>query len=274
MMFDSVREELQSKVTSGRLAPRPEVKQEMLVEMASPPMVARPILPPPAAPLMHSHIVSRSGAAVAVARPQTVAAVAVVPQPVRRVETADLTAPKTNPTLVGFQSKNATLPDWRIQLQNAVQQRRGGRVATPSSGHAPAIAEAATNPAPILSAQPAPRVELQTPEPKISDPRVANALRRINESRNAFFEPERKKVVPAPMSAAPKPYKFDVVPTNSAPSIPMAAKPNLAQRPRLVSTPLPLERNTNKLPPIAMRPLAREVAELPWKLGSNSRLQP
>jgi len=262
-MFDSVREELQTKITSGRLSPRPEVKQEMPLEMVSTPMAAKPIQPPRATPSMPSQMVSGLGAAVAVARPQTSQAVAVAPQPVRRVETADLVAPKTSPTLVGFQSKNATLPDWRIQLQNAVQQRKGGQVETAANVEVPANVEVAANPAPVLKAQVVKRAEPNTVESKISDPRVANALRRINESRNTFLETEKKAISRPPMPVAPKPYKFDVVPTNAAPSMPMPmpAKPNQAPKPRLVSAPAPLKRDTNKLPPIAMRPLEQAVVE-------------
>lgn len=263
-MFDSVREELQTKITSGRLTPRPDVKQEIPEELVSTPMVAKPIQPPRPAPSIPSPIVSRTAAAVAVARPQTSQAVAVAPQPVRRVETSDLVAPKTSPTLVGFQSKNATLPDWRIQLQNAVQQRKGGQVEASANGQASLNAEVTERPAPVLKAQVAKRTEPNTVEPKISDPRVANALKRINESRNTFLETEKKTIAPKPMPAAPRPYKFDVVPTNVAPSMQasMPAKPNQAPKPRLVSSPTPLKRDTNKLPPLAVRPLDQPLMEV------------
>src|SRR5437868_4956139 len=87
MMRDTVREELQPKITPGG-APKTEAQ-------------ARPAATP---------VMSPSPA-----------------QAVRRVDTAGLVAPKTSPTLVEFQNKNAPLPDWRIQLQNAVQQRKGGQ---------------------------------------------------------------------------------------------------------------------------------------------------
>src|SRR5258708_40361167 len=42
------------------------------------------------------------------------------PRPVRTI-TTELNRQKTSPTLVEFQTKSATLPDWRLQLQNAVR---------------------------------------------------------------------------------------------------------------------------------------------------------
>src|SRR5438445_12519999 len=90
MMNDTVREELQTKITLG-INPHIEVKTDPTPGRA--PLSPRPamIAPPPA---MN------------------------VSPPVKRVDTAGLTVSKTSPTLVEFQNKNASLPDWRIQLQN------------------------------------------------------------------------------------------------------------------------------------------------------------
>ena len=91
-MHDSVREELQSKityVTTPRIVGREQPKPVSEPISQRPLMVAMPIA--------------------------------------KRQETADLAVSKTSPTLVEFQNKNASLPDWRLQLQNAVQQRKGGQ---------------------------------------------------------------------------------------------------------------------------------------------------
>src|SRR5204863_515828 len=82
----------------------------------------------------------------------------------KRGDTAGLVAPKTSPTLVEFQNKNAPLPDWRIQLQNAVQQRKSGQAAA-SPQLSMSVATAA-EPAPVAA----------EPAPPAADPRVANAL--------------------------------------------------------------------------------------------------
>ncbi|MFT3746369.1 MAG: RDD family protein [Pyrinomonadaceae bacterium] len=245
MMFDSVREELQTKITSGRLIPKPEVRQESTFEMHAPVIAAKPI---------SVQTALRANAAVALSHPQTAPAVAAAPvvaPPPRRVETADLRVPKTSPTLVGFQSKNATLPDWRIQLQNAVQQRKGGAAVAVAAPEAPEAVTPA--PAPILKAQAPITPQPAAVQPPISDPRVANALKRINESRDTFLEAPKKKPVTPPM-AAPKPYKFDVVAGNPSPAIAPQARFEPTSKPQLVKAPAPLRRDTNKLPPIAVRP--------------------
>src|SRR5688572_17172434 len=38
-------------------------------------------------------------------------------------ETTEFGRKKTSPTLVGFQPKTSTVPDWRLQLQNSIRQR-------------------------------------------------------------------------------------------------------------------------------------------------------
>ena len=166
MMNDTVREELRTKIsigTASRIEPKPAHTSERGTMTPRPAMIA--------------------------------------PQPVKRQETADLVTFKTSPTLVGFQNKNAALPDWRIQLQNAVQQRKGGRVdavaSSPNNG-----TQFPTNGGAALKVEIVQRVEAE-PAPEISDPRVANAMRRIAESRETFLEPQ-----PAPKkSIAPKPVK-------------------------------------------------------------------
>ena len=109
MMNDSVREELQPKITSGPLA-RPSATPQM-------PVANRP----------------------APQRPPMIAQ----PQMQKHQETGGLHASKTSPTLVEFQNKNSSLPDWRLQLQNAVQQRKGGQSAVATTESAMATTESA-----------------------------------------------------------------------------------------------------------------------------------
>jgi uncharacterized RDD family membrane protein YckC len=175
----------------------------------------------------------------------------------KRTETAGLTAAKTSPTLVEFQSKNASLPDWRLQLQNAVQQRKGSQVAVqdeprpamqfPASGAAAMRAEIA----------PGPAAESET---EISDPRVASAMRRIAESRKTFLEPEPKR--PAKMRP------FGVVAPNRMAASAAAPAPALtrtvtAPKPKLVEpAQIAEKRDTNKLPPIEkVQDLSTIIAE-------------
>lgn len=211
MMYDTVREELQDKI-------KPGIAQ---VIEAKPPISNRPAMDRsliPARPLMQ----------------------ATAAQPIKRTETAGLRIPKTSPTLVGFQNKKAALPDWRIELQNAVQQRKGGVIEAARSGDTQYPVNGGT----ALKAEVVQRVEPALPQ-TISDPRVANAMRRIEESRRTFFEPEVK-----PKKAAPA-RPFGVVASNNSAAAVAPARDNIAPKPTLVPNPqIILKRNTNKLPRI------------------------
>lgn len=205
MKDDSVREELQTKITQG-VPVRPAVASERN------PLPQRPamMVPQAAAPAM-------------------------------KVQTAELVAPKTSPTLVGFQAKSTSLPDWRLQMQNAVQQRKG------NSGdlgrHFP------TNGGTALKAEP---VRVAEPAVEIADSRVANAMRRIEESRKTFLEPAPQPKNAAVAKAFP-PRPFGVVTPNGLPSTSGATQMATVQKPRLVTPnamPFAEKRNTNKLPPL------------------------
>lgn len=229
MMNDTVREDLASKITSGELPRLPQGRAaEMIVR-------ERPVM-------------------------------AAAPEPVRKAVTADLRTPKTSPTLVEFQNKNASLPDWRLQLQNAVQARRGSSATSesertfPTNGGAALKAEVVQPPPPAAAT------------PNISDPRVANAIRRIDSSRQRFAEPAIKR--PEPPKAAPRAFPFDVVSGGERKPV-VAARPLTAARaqaalgttskPKLVVPPPAnaLKRDTNKLPRIPVSETIERVTPIP-----------
>lgn len=230
MRNDTVREELHKKISSGPLpavSPRPEPRA------FRPPQPVRVTPTPP-------------------------------PSPVRTV-TAGLVAPKTSPTLVDFQNKNATLPDWRIQLQNAVQQRKGGVAITAAvSTETPIFA---SNGAAALKAEIISKREMEDELGlDTSDPLVAKAMLRIAESRKAFLEPAahvKKRAVARPFGV--------VAPTANASAAAAPARINTPQKPtivppQVVAPPQVLEkRDTNKLPPIEKvveaEPAAMPVAD-------------
>jgi uncharacterized RDD family membrane protein YckC len=173
--------------------------------------------------------------------------------PVKTV-TADLSVKKTSPTLVGFQSKNPTMPDWRLQLQNSVRQRSGGspQLGATDAISAPAGKKQTTNGANALKIEAAP----EPPPPAHANPRVANALKRIEESRKNFLENDATNMPAAQKPAlSPRAYPFNVVSRfpgaqadRPAPAAP-AASP---AKPRLISS-LRIEKrglDTNKLPPL------------------------
>ena len=218
MMNDTVREELQSKITSGNL-----------------PRIARPEPPRAAANQMPSRpaIITPPAAGMA-----------------KRQVTAALNPPKTSPTLVEFQNKNTTVPDWRLQLQNAVQQRKGGQSPTSKQEHS-----FPTNGGAALKAEIVQPVTETVPVQEISDPRVANAMRRIDRSRKVFSAETAVKR-PSPPQVPPRAFPFDVVENTARPAVRSAAMPNPQPKPKLVvPTPPPeLKLDTNKLPPLPALP--------------------
>lgn len=211
MKDDSVREELQTKITQG-VPVRREASIAVAAAVAEPkPFALRPSMMPPQATTPTAP----------------------------KVQTAELVAPKTSPTLVGFQAKSTSLPDWRLQMQNAVQQRKGtsgdlGRTFPTNGGAA-------------LKAEP-----IRVPETiaEIADSRVANALKRIEESRKTFLEPTPATTKTlAPKAFPPRPFGV-VSPTGAATA---TAKSPTLQKPRLVNPPAAspgAKRDTNKLPPL------------------------
>jgi len=218
MMNDTVREELQVKVSNGRVA----------TAVARAPMLAQQSLPQPAP--------------------------AVQPAQPRNRSTSNLSSQKTSKTLIAFQNKNASLPDWRMQLHNAVQQRKG---TTPAVVEAPlpkVVDDSLT-----VKAAPAARSS-DIP----ADPRVANAMRRINESRETFHQP---------LPHTPRPghvRSFNVVPpgNNTAPARTEAIA---AEKPILVPAPLAVpKRDTNKLPQLDVSSEPGPVAIDPTKETSTN----
>ena len=231
MKDDSVREELQTKITQGV-----PVRREAAVASFPPVAERKPLAPRPAM------IASQAAA------------------PALKVQTAELVAPNTSPTLVGFQAKSTSLPEWRLQVQNAVQQRKGN---SGDLGHT-----FPTNGGAALKAEP-----IRVPEPiaVIADLRVANALRRIEESRKTFLEPAVEPKKPMAAKAFP-PRPFGVVsPTGSGTS---TTHSPAMQKPRLVTPtdmPVVAKRDTNKLPPLGV-PVMKKVE--PVKIDIYEPVEP
>lgn len=214
MMHDTVREELQTKITTGALQrSQPSESSQPVRAQAEKPIIK-------AAP------------------------------PIRRSETVELATAKTSPTLIEFQSKTNVIPEWRLQMQNAVQQRLGGTSTASKTG---AVTDFAVNGSAALKAQ---LKESPTPSPaqEISDPRVASALKRINDSRKTYLPPAKAwkksshniaapmkpyRVVPTPAHVKPVPFTTETVkaPPPTPPKLNVLAMPAFAPR-----------RETNELP--------------------------
>ena len=266
MINDTVREELETKISrpgvsaasnSGGLvaksptpspipkaspttsAPLPATPPQPMPRMATPKIEAPKPMPPPAQPKPIAH----------------------------RFDTADLRVKKTSPTLVEFQTKKATVPEWRLQLQNSVRQKvsTNRRENGPSDTQAAQVKPQSTNGANALKVE---FIEDEQPS-KHQNPRVASALKRIEESRRAFSnQPTPEQSVHAgKTTAAQKNFPFNVVARSAEPPVRtpgQKATVNPSPKPILVSS-LKIEKkgyDTNKLPPIA-KPAAPSRSFIP-----------
>lgn len=239
-MNDSVREELETQIKPGlpRAAEKPS---------AQPAKVAAPVQ------TMRVEVTPRVEPAAPTA-PRAEAPNVAKPVPAVPRVTHEFRSPKTSPTLVEFQAKQTAVPDWRLQLQNSVRQRRGSSTGTATPEAVPQQARLATRGAAALKAEPVPEVKAE-PQSSIADPRVANALKRIDHSRKTFT-PTTKPSISAAKSPVAREFPFNVVSRNAEPVAPVAASKkaivNPAPRPKLIPT-FKIEKggyDTNKLPPL------------------------
>ena len=248
MVQDSVREELATKI--GRASKPLEFKiveeAEKVIPVSAPDVVAY-AEPEPVAATPNPPVIERPPVVERAVRP--------------RGEQTERISRHTSQTLVGFQNPRSNVPDWRLELQNAIRQRK----AEPIMEQQPLIpglhTHLVTNGANALKAQ---FIAEPEPEPaRSANPRLENALKRIEDSRRKFSNtPEPAKAAPA---APAKNYPFNVVETSRTPAaaVATAARPatvNTIPKPRLVSSTNVTPRkglDTNKLPGIA------EVATAP-----------
>lgn len=242
MMNDSVREELRDKISP--IARTAETAPECARAVMPAPLPFMPA-PRPAAPAPDP---------IAAAEPQV------------RTHTAEIMAKPTSPTLVDFQNKNAALPDWRLELQNAVRKRRENIAIAQSTG-APVTAVSTTvlqtNGSAAVKAE---VVAYEAPPADEKNDRLEGALKRIEESRRRFLNGESS--APAPAAAAPamksepsssahmpaKSYPFYIATKNAEVLPKPAIAPPAALAPRPVIEELPIiakkELDTNKLRPL------------------------
>ena len=237
-MNDSVREELKDKIT---VAPKP-----VKIEAKPNPLI---IAPKPHPPVMKTELpVESAPKPQPILKPQ-------IPLPVK-TQTTEIAAKPTSPTLVEFQNKNAALPDWRLQLQNAVRKRVENVQTTAPVEMKPAVSRVhlPTNGATALKAE---IVEEAVPLTVVGNDKLANAMRRIEESRKRFLAEEPKEEsVPKPPAPA-KNYPFYIATKNAeilpkpaeiktvAP-VPAPPKPSLEDLPVIEKKAY----DTNKLKPL------------------------
>lgn len=167
--------------------------------------------------------------------------------------TSSISTKLTSPTLIEFHSANATLPEWRLQLQNTVRQRseRG------QNNSAPISAPASRQPNLVTKGATALKIEsfeepatLETEE--IGNPKLASALERIKNSRQRFLAPEEsapEPTTPEPVKSG-KNYPFYIASKTNESDVRATVNPPI--RP-ILATSLRAETqelDTNKLPPL------------------------
>jgi uncharacterized RDD family membrane protein YckC len=137
-----------------------------------------------------------------------------------KTATAEINTKTTSPTLVEFQNKNAQLPEWRLQLKNAVQKRKGQNaeqteMATPI--HTRSDNRSTNYPTNGGNALKADVYEEAGPE-TIDNKQLANALKRIEQSRQKYYIVEPEKPIEAPIEEKPaKDFPFTIASRNENP---------------------------------------------------------
>lgn len=242
MMNDSVRAELLSKISVCKSLKNEKIKKKEISPVSDsldlPPVAIKEEINPP---------------------PAVVSAKSVVEAPAIQ-NTSELDCKPTSPTLIEFHSKKSSIPEWRLQLQNAVRQR-GDRENQPSqkSAAVPQRAKLATSGANALKVE---IVEEKKPA-RLKNPTLSSALERIEKSRQKFLVEElvEKEAQFEPISSAPRPanknFPFYIAskqvevetkaPEPNAPPVIIADKPKLAAPIVIESGDL----DTNKLPSLA-----------------------
>jgi len=161
--------------------------------------------------------------------------------------------PKTEsaPTLVEFQTKTATLPDWRLKMHNAVRQRLEHQPdeekAVTSAVYQTRLVTSGAN---ALKAE---ILEEPTAPAPVKNEKVANALKRIEQSRKTFLVEKTEQVQTETQPNQNKNYPFYIA-ARTAENAPKPAENkasvNIVPKPKLVSATRNAngDLDTNKLP--------------------------
>lgn len=192
--------------------------------------------------------------------------------------TARLTIKPTSPTLVEFHNKNAAVPEWRLQLQNAVRQRQDKSETETKEPPAPAAVsqkKLVTHGATAMKAE-----VVQRAEPtQHKNSTLSSALERIEKSRQQFLTEEVTEISPVNQTSAPAanknfPFYIAAKQNEADPPSPVKASVNPPVRPKL-ATAMRTEINepvhTNKLPSLPEpAKISSSFADRPVEIGETS----
>jgi uncharacterized RDD family membrane protein YckC len=233
MINDTIREELQSKIT---IRPRTEAILSSSFEEF-------PVSQPKPMPV----------AAVAASSNRAVA-VAISPSPSpeqlpKRQITAHLEPAKTSPTLVRFQDPNrSNVPEWRTRLKESVKQRKNG-------GESVDIADNVAR-LPVPMSAPTAAALAKSTNIDVSDARLAKAMARIENSRRTFLKNGNHRVVSTPMTRP--------VPVPARPELPVRTVPKTVSE---VAPIIEVKRETNRLPELKPIEAVAKPVEVPVNIS-------
>lgn len=172
---------------------------------------------------------------------------------IKKSVTEKLGVKPTSPTLVEFQHKEPGLPEWRLELKNAVRQKLQKSVVSDEEEIFPTPrAIKRTHGATALKPE---YVAETSDEPVLHENlTVQNALKRIQQSREKFLIVENEPIAEIIEETAPKkdfPYH---IAARTSEVTEMKTPEHTLTKPKLITlTPPPIEefkRDTNKLPPL------------------------
>ncbi len=159
----------------------------------------------------------------------------------KKTETAEIKSQQTSPTLIEFQNRNADLPEWRLQLKNAVQKRLNET--SESSANISPISLTKSYPTSGGNALKAEIFDDIQPD-KIENEQLAKALRRIEHSRRKYYIVEEEKPVEVFKAEEEKPakeYPFKIASRNDNPvsknDAELKSSVNFPNKPKLVPKP-------------------------------------
>lgn len=180
MIHDSVREELALKIISVKKIKTPIIKP---IHKNTAPKINN---------LREKIMVKEKAIQTKISPPLTNVQVKKEEISKRPNKTTEISIKHTSPTLLEFQNKNAPLPDWRLQLKNAVQQRYSESKQSVEK----TVATETISAVPNYSTQGNAALKVQTDElhipEDVDNAHLRNALARIESSRRKFLKDETK----------------------------------------------------------------------------------
>lgn len=242
MANDSVREE--HTVKKSQIVKQPTVNQNLSSAKGKIYMPLKPHLKPPQRPVLNS-MKQFNDDAVNVENKT----VDKQKSEIKKTVTEKLGVKPTSPTLVEFQHKEPVLPEWRLELKNAVRQKL--QKATVSANEELFPTPRAIKRTIGATALKTEYIAETNDEPVLHENlTVQNALKRIQKSREMFLVAENELIVEMIEEAAPKKdFPFHIA-ARTKEVTELKTPEHTLTKPKLITS-LPAEnfkRDTNKLP--------------------------